>query len=120
VTPPFPEYTSGHSTFSGAAERILKNFFGTDNITFTVDSDGTPGVFRTYNKLSAAAEESAMSRLYGGIHFSSGNRWGLASGRAAGDHIAKGLLRPPHRRGHGHGHDRDDDDDRGGRDRDDD
>ena len=101
ATPPFPEYTSGHSTFSGAAERVLKSFFGTDDITFTVDSDGTPGVFRTFDKLSAAAEESAMSRLYGGIHFASGNQWGLASGRASGDYIARKLLSP--RKKHGRG-----------------
>jgi PAP2 superfamily protein len=94
VTPPFPEYTSGHSTFSGAAARVLEIFFGTDDITFTVDSDGTPGQFRTFSKLSAAADESAMSRLYGGIHFNSGNQWGLVSGRACGEYIASRLLLP--------------------------
>lgn len=112
ATPPFPEYTSGHSTFSGAASRVLERFFGTDDIVFTTDSDGTPGHFRTFNKLSAAAHESAMSRLYGGIHFDSGNMVGLAAGRAAGENISRRLLLPRHKRGH----DRDDDDDRGGRD----
>jgi hypothetical protein len=99
VTPPFPEYTSGHSTFSGAAARVLEMFFGTDEITFTADSDGTPGQFRTFTKLSAAADESAMSRLYGGIHFNSANQWGLVSGRACGEYIASHLLLP--RRGQG-------------------
>jgi hypothetical protein len=94
VTPPFPEYTSGHSSFSGAAARVLEMFFGTDDISFTVDSDGTPGHFRTFTKLSAAADESAMSRLYGGIHFKSGNEWGLVSGRTCGEYIASRLLLP--------------------------
>lgn len=114
VTPPFPEYTSGHSTFSGAGSRVLELFFGTDNLTFTVDSDGTPGHFRTFTTLSAAANESGMSRVYGGIHFQSANVWGLASGRACGEYVATRLLRR-----HGRDHDHDDDDDRG-RDYDDD
>ena len=96
VTPNFPEYTSGHSTFSGAGARVIENFFGTDDITFTVDSDGAPGHFRTFNKLSAAANESGMSRIYGGIHFQSANQWGLASGRAAADYITSHLLLPKH------------------------
>ena len=116
VTPPFPEYTSGHSTFSGAASRVLEMFFGTDRITFTVDSDGTPGHFRTFTSIAAAANESGMSRIYGGIHFQSANVWGLASGRACGEYVSTRLLQP--RRGHGH--DRDHDDGRGKRDHDDD
>lgn len=96
VTPNFPEYTSGHSTFSGAAERVLATVLGTDDVTFTIDSDGTPGHFRTFSKLSAAADESAMSRLYAGIHFPSGNRWGLISGRACGDYVASHLLLSRH------------------------
>ena len=108
VTPNFPEYTSGHSTFSGAGARVIERFFGTDDITFTINSDGTPGVFRTFSKLSAAANESGMSRIYGGIHYQSANQWGLASGRAAADYITSHLLLPKHTRGHGH--DEDDDD----------
>ena len=106
VTPNFPEYTSGHSTFSGAAGHVLASFFGTDDITFTIDSDGTPGVFRTFHKLSAAADESGMSRIYGGIHFQHANQWGLASGRAAADYITSHLLLPRHT---GDDDDRDDD-----------
>lgn len=113
ITPPFPEYTSGHSTFSGAAARVLEIFFGTDEITFTIDSDGTPGHFRTFTSINDAADESAISRLYGGIHFTSGNEWGLATGRAAGEVIATHLLQRVKGKGQ---RDRDDD----SRDRDDD
>src|SRR6185503_19746741 len=94
VTPPFPEYTSGHSTFSGAGSKVLELFFGTDNIAFSVNSDGTPSVFRTFASLSQAANESGQSRIYGGIHFQSANRDGLATGRALGEYVASNFLRP--------------------------
>ncbi len=99
VTPNFPECTSGHSTFSGAGARVIETFFGRDDITFTINSDGTPGHFRTFNKVSDAANESGMSRIYGGIHFQSANQWGLASGRAAADYITAHLLLPRHHGG---------------------
>ena len=67
-SPPFPSYTSGHSTFSAAGARILALFFGTDDIEFSVTSDGLPGAVRTYSKLTAAQEEAGMSRVWGGIH----------------------------------------------------
>src|SRR5213595_1294049 len=69
VTPPFPDYVSGHSTFSSAAATVLALFYGTDAITFTTGSDFMPGVFRSFNSFSAAAGEAADSRVYGGIHF---------------------------------------------------
>jgi hypothetical protein len=93
VTPPFPEYTSGHSTFSGAAAAVLKGFFGTDDIAFTAESDDAPGILRSYPSFSAAAAESGMSRIYGGIHFMSGNRFGLSSGNRVGNSVVKRLLR---------------------------
>ncbi len=93
VTPPFPEYTSGHSTFSGAAAAVLKGFFGTDDIAFTAESDDVPGILRSYPSFSAAAAESGMSRIYGGIHFMSGNRFGLSSGNRVGTSVVKRLLR---------------------------
>src|SRR6185503_14684157 len=94
VTPPFPEYTSGHTTFSGAGSKVIEMFFGTDNITFTVNSDGTPSVFRTFSSLSQAANESGKSRIYGGIHFQSANQDGLATGRALGAYVASHFLLP--------------------------
>jgi membrane-associated phospholipid phosphatase len=93
VTPPFPEYTSGHSTFSGAAAAVLARVFGRDTIAFVAESDDVPGIVRSYPSFSAAAAESGMSRIYGGIHFMSANRFGLSSGVAVGDSIAKRLLR---------------------------
>ena len=93
-TPPFPSYTSGHSTFSGAASRILERFFGTDAVRFSLVSDGLPGVERFYARFSQAAEEAGQSRIYGGIHWQYDNQAGLASGRALGDHVFSTRLHP--------------------------
>ena len=94
VTPPFPDYVSGHSTFSGAAARILANFYGRDDISFTTGSDALPNVRRTFASFSAAANEAGISRVYGGIHFRSASDAGLAAGRAIGDFVYERVLAP--------------------------
>ena len=84
ITPPFPEYTSGHSCQSGAASTVLTAVFGED-FAFddaTHEDEGLP--VRSFPSFAAAAEEAAMSRMYGGIHFRFGNEAGLAQGRAVG------------------------------------
>jgi hypothetical protein len=80
VTPPFPDYVSGHSTFSAAAATVLALFYGTDAMSFTTGSDALPGVFRSFPSFSAAAAEAAMSRIYGGIHFRFASQDGLTAG----------------------------------------
>jgi hypothetical protein len=65
-TPPFPSYTSGHSTFSSAAAIVLAEWLGTDSYDFTMTSEG---ISRDFGSLWGAAEEAGMSRIYGGIHF---------------------------------------------------
>lgn len=92
-TPPFPEYVSGHSTFSGAGATVLAAFFGRDDVSFSVGSDDLPGVIRHYPSFSAAAEESGLSRLLGGIHFMSANRLGLDAGAAIGEEVMTHQLR---------------------------
>jgi hypothetical protein len=84
ITPPFPEYTSGHSTQSGAASTVLASVLGED-FAFedaTHVDEGLP--VRSFPSFAAAAEEAAISRLYGGIHFRFGNERGLEQGRAVG------------------------------------
>ena len=83
ATPPFPSYTSGHSTFSGAASEVLSFFFGPEHRVHH-STDDLPGVVRSFDSFSEAAEEAGMSRIYGGIHFGFDNRDGLAQGRAVG------------------------------------
>ncbi|MFL6196974.1 MAG: vanadium-dependent haloperoxidase, partial [Thermoanaerobaculia bacterium] len=94
ATPPFPSYTSGHSTFSSASARVLALFFGTDQISFSTTSDGLPGVTRSFTGLSEAAAEAGQSRVYGGIHWQYDNQAGLASGRALGEHVFFNVLTP--------------------------
>ncbi len=81
TTPPFPAYTSGHSTFSGSSARLLGLYFGTDAIAFSAIADRLPGVTRDFTSLSQAAEEAGQSRIYGGIHWQYDNTAGLRSGR---------------------------------------
>jgi membrane-associated phospholipid phosphatase len=94
ATPPFPSYTSGHSTFSGAASRVLAHFFGGDAASFSTTSDGLPGVTRSFTSFSQAAEEAGQSRIYGGIHWQYDNQAGLESGRDLGDLVFFTQLTP--------------------------
>lgn len=88
ITPPFPEYPSGHSVQSAAAAAVLDAAFGpghafTDR---THDDDGLEA--RSFPSFQAAAEEAALSRLYGGIHFRSAVEQGLLMGACIGAHAA--------------------------------
>jgi hypothetical protein len=89
VTPPFPSYVSGHSSFSGAAAAVLKSFFGRDNIAFTLKSEAVGVPDRSFTSFSQAAQESADSRLYGGIHWRFDNEDGLTAGKALGTFVAQ-------------------------------
>ena len=82
---------SDHSTFSGAADAILANFFG-ENVGFTSTSIGLPGVSRSYDSFAAAADEAGISRIYGGIHFLAADVDGLATGRALGNYVFDNFL----------------------------
>ena len=90
TTPSFPSYTSGHSTQSGAAARVLTDMFGIKSFTDTTHTDhglAPPQRPRTFNSFDEAAVEAAVSRLYGGIHFAFDNADGLASGQCVGQAI---------------------------------
>ena len=94
TTPPFPAYTSGHSSFSGAAAAALAAFFKTDEVEFSTTADDLPGVTRSFKSFSQAADEAGMSRIYGGIHWDFDNTDGLKCGRAVGEHVAKHFFEP--------------------------
>lgn len=85
TTPAFPEYVSGHSTFSAAAAHALANFFGTSEFTFSSTSDALDGVTRDFTDLLDAADEAGLSRIYGGIHW----RYSNEDGQTAGEALAK-------------------------------
>lgn len=96
-SPPFPAYTSGHSTFSKASAEILTFFYGTDALSFTASSDTLPGVYRSFKSVSACADEVGMSRIYGGIHFPFDNTSGKSSGKKIGNYVTANFLLPNER-----------------------
>lgn len=102
ITPPFPEYISGHSIFSATAAQVLSNVLGTDRITFTATSDTLPGVVRHYHSLRECVDEIGMSRIYGGIHFLSADLDGLEAGRSLADYVVKNQLQPVKKSGLAH------------------
>lgn len=86
-TPPFPEYSSGHSVISTASAEVLTYLLG-DNFRFTDTSEEYFGLqARTFNSFREAANEAAISRLYGGIHFRDAIEAGQQQGRAIGNFI---------------------------------
>jgi hypothetical protein len=94
VSPPFPSYTSGHSSFSAAAARMIALVTGTDDIEFSVTSDGLPGVVHTFKKLSDAQREIGMSRVWAGIHTMSENLEGQKAGMKIADYVFANALLP--------------------------
>lgn len=86
VTPPFPEYPSGHSVQSAAAATVLTELFGP--VSFTDHTHDALGFApRSFPSFWAAAEEAASSRLYGGIHYRAAIEQGLMQGRCIGERI---------------------------------
>jgi PAP2 superfamily len=98
TTPPFPDYVSGHSTFSAAAATVIPLFFDTEDLPFTTGSDFLPGVFRSFATCFDAAEEAAVSRIYGGIHFRFASEDGLQAGISIGEWTVAHYLLPRHHR----------------------
>ncbi|WP_394802450.1 vanadium-dependent haloperoxidase [Aquimarina acroporae] len=90
-TPPFPEYTSGHSVVSGAASTVLTDIFG-DGFAFNDTTEEPYGLpIRSFISFHQAAEEAAISRLYGGIHYRAAIDLGLEQGRSLGKFVVQNL-----------------------------
>jgi hypothetical protein len=96
MTPPFPEFISGHSTFSAAAAEILKRFTGSDNFGASVTFDPgrskvEPGltprteIILSWRTFSSAAYEAGLSRRLCGIHFADGDHYGRITGKKVGE-----------------------------------
>ena len=90
-TPPFPEYTSGHSVVSGAASTVLTSIFG-DNFSFADNTEVPYGLpIRSFSSFKAAADEATISRMYGGIHFRAAVEVGVGQGRKIGELVTEKL-----------------------------
>lgn len=90
-TPPFPEYTSGHSVVSGAASTALTSIFG-DGFAFDDDTEVAYGLpIRSFTSFWKAADEAAISRMYGGIHYRMAIEVGIKQGRDLGAFVVDNL-----------------------------
>ncbi|WP_428330628.1 vanadium-dependent haloperoxidase [Mucilaginibacter sp.] len=86
-TPPFPEYTAGHSTISAASATVLTHLFG-DNFEFQDTSDlHYIGMQRHFTSFLQASDETAMSRFYGGIHYLNSSLAAAVQGKQLGNYI---------------------------------
>lgn len=92
-TPPFPTYVSGHATFGGALFNVLTEFYGRDDIAFTLASDELDGATRSFTSFSQAMAENGRSRVFMGIH------WDFDDliGRELGGDVASYLFSRPFR-----------------------
>jgi membrane-associated phospholipid phosphatase len=94
-TPPFPEYTSGHSVISTSAATVLSEQFG-ESVAFADSTEHEYGLpVRSFTSFKQAAEEAAISRLYGGIHYRRAITEGQAQGAKVGAHVVQRLLTHP-------------------------
>ena len=90
-TPPFPEYTSGHSVVSGAAAKTLTSIFG-DDFAFDDDTETPYGIpVRSFSSFNNASTEAALSRMYGGIHYRAAIDVGLSQGQTLGEYVINKL-----------------------------
>jgi hypothetical protein len=98
-TPPFPEYTSGHSEISSATATVLEHIFG-ENISFRDSTErgwGWPD--RTFNSFRQAADEAGMSRFYGGIHYRRSIEVAKEQGNKVGNYVLTKLKMRKNSRG---------------------
>jgi hypothetical protein len=91
-TPPFPEHPSGHSGISAAAATVLTRMFG-DNFSFEDTSDlEYIGMKRNFSSFAQAANEASISRVYGGIHYTTGVNAGALQGKKCGEIVVNKFL----------------------------
>jgi len=84
ATPPFPSYTSGHASFTGAAGTVLAGYFG-NTYAFTDNQKVAEGFApRAFGNFQQMIDEASISRIYGGIHYQFDSEVGAQSGREVG------------------------------------
>ena len=91
--PAHPEYPSGHALFTGAAETVLREFFGTDRMALTVTNPEAK-ITRTFTSFSEIAKSVEDARVWAGIHFRSADIDGTEMGRRIAEYAVKNCMRP--------------------------
>jgi hypothetical protein len=105
VTPRFPDYVAGHTTYAGAAQKVLEYVFGKNpGIVMTLTSSTAPGVVKQYSTFKQIADGVVDARVWGGIHWRTSSVRGHTVGELIGMYAVRRALKP-----------RDDDDGRGER-----
>jgi hypothetical protein len=95
VTPPFPDYIAGHTTYAGAAEKVLEHVFGKHpGVTIMLTSSTAPGVVETYSTFRAIADGVVDARVWGGIHWRTSSVRGRAVGEEIGRYAVHNFLKP--------------------------
>lgn len=99
TTPPFPDYVSGHTTYTGAFVHVLERLFGTDPVTFTVMNPNAPTgeQSRTYHSVGELSDEMIEARILAGIHFRTADRDGDRLGRQVAQFALTHELREAHK-----------------------
>lgn len=95
-SPPFPAFPSGHAAFAAAHAEIMAQFFGTDEMTFTLTTDEpiVHDVTRSFTSFSGAARENGLSRVYLGVHYRFDADTSFSLGSTIGHYIYERLAAP--------------------------
>jgi hypothetical protein len=93
-TPGFPEYPSGHAITSGAAERVLREFFNDDRVSVSNTHIPGIGVTRSWSSFSQMLEDVTNARVWAGIHFRTSVQYSAETGARVGDYVMKNHLQP--------------------------
>lgn len=94
ITPPHPEYPSGHCILTGAAMQVLREFFGSDQVKLDYVYPPGLGIMRSYTSFSQIAKEVEDARVWGGIHLRSTDEHSTELGRKIGAHAISSYMRP--------------------------
>lgn len=99
VTALDPSYAGAHAEISQSAAATLRGFFGTDRVDFSLTNPSLPGIVRSFQSFSQAADEAAASRIYAGQHFRYDEDAGQTLGDEVGNFVFDSILGPvPHGR----------------------
>src|SRR5438552_2174292 len=94
VTALDPSYAGAHAEISQSAATTLRDFFGTDRLDFSLTNPSLPGIVRSFQSFSEAADEAAVSRIYAGQHFRYDEDAGQALGDGVGNFVFDNILGP--------------------------